>query len=86
MTPAGRDRRVKKGRTFVIIPGTNTVKGLNGDFHWRLENLYRREEVLFGRDTTNGQLPVIVNPHYIMFLPKHALAAISLLMERGYLK
>jgi hypothetical protein len=86
MTPAGRDRRVKKGRTFVIIPGTNTVKGLNGDFHWRLENLFKREGVLFGRDTTNGQPPIRVNPHMILFLPKHALAAIELLMNRGYLK
>jgi hypothetical protein len=30
--PNGNDRRVKVNRTFKIIPGTNTIRGLNGDF------------------------------------------------------
>jgi hypothetical protein len=84
--PNGKDRRIKQNRAFKIIPGTNTVRGLNGDFFFRCESLYHKEGLLFGRDWTNGQLPIRVNPHAILFLPKHALAAISLLMERGYLK
>jgi hypothetical protein len=85
-TPRGKDRRIKQNRTFKIIPGTNTVRGRNGDFFFRLEALLHRQQVLFGRDWTNGQLPVRVNPRMVLFLPKHALAAISLLMARGFLK
>jgi hypothetical protein len=84
--PNGKDRRIKQNRTFKIIPGTNSVRGLNGDFFFRCENLYRREGILFGRDWTNGQPPIRVNPNMILFLPKHALAACQLLMERGFLK
>jgi hypothetical protein len=83
--PNGKDRRVKKNRTFVIIPGTNTVKGLNGDFFFRCSWLYRREGILFGRDWTSGP-PVVTNPKGILFLPKHALSVSEYLMNRGVLK
>jgi hypothetical protein len=83
--PNGRDRRIKQNRAFKIIPGTNTVRGRNGDFFFRCENLYHREGILFGRDWTNGLPPVRVNPNMVIFFPKHALAAVELLMNRGYL-
>jgi hypothetical protein len=86
MTPAGRDRCVKKGRTFVIIPGTNTIRGINGDFFFRSSYIWRREFILFGRDWTNGQPPIHTNPHRVVFASKHFLAACQLLMERGFLK
>lgn len=84
-SPAGKDKRVKKNRTFVIVPGTNTKRGLNGDFFFRCEWVYYKAGILFGRNWTN-RAPVKANPRRIVFFPKHALAAIELLMNRGYLK
>jgi hypothetical protein len=84
--PSGRDRRIKKNRTFVIIPGTNTVKGLNGDFFFRCSYVWKKNGILFGRDWTNGQPPVHVNPNQIAFAPKHMIACIEYLMNTGKLK
>jgi hypothetical protein len=85
-TPRGKDRRIKQGRTFKIIPGTNQVRGLNGDFWFRDMNLWGREGILFGRDWTNGQLPIHVNPKFIIMAPKHFLVTVEYLMNRGILK
>jgi hypothetical protein len=84
--PNGNDRRIKKNRTFVIIPGTNTVKGLNGDFFFRCSYVWKKNGILFGRDWTNGQPPVHVNPKQIVFAPKHMIACIEFLMNTGKLK
>jgi hypothetical protein len=85
-SPGGRDRRIKQNRTFKIIPGTNKLRGLNGDFWFRDMNLWAREGILFGRDWTNGQLPVRVNPKFIIMAPKHFLCVAEFLMNRGILK
>jgi hypothetical protein len=85
-SPQGKDRRIKQNRTFKIIPGTNSIKGRNGDFFFRCEWVWHKEGILFGRNWTNGQPPVHVNPKQLVFFPKHALATVELLMNRGYLK
>jgi hypothetical protein len=78
----GRSRRIR-GK---VIEGANVVRGLNGDFWFRDMNLWAREGILFGRDWTNGQLPVRVNPKFIIMAPKHFLACTEYLMNRGVLK
>jgi hypothetical protein len=85
-SPNGKDRRIKQNRTFKIIPGTNQIRGLNGDFWFRDMNLWAREGILFGRDWTNGQPPIHVNPKMLIMAPKHMLAVCQTLMERGILK
>jgi hypothetical protein len=84
--PKGKARRIKSGRTYRIIESSNVIRGINGDFYWRLSALCKREGVLFGRDWTNGKMPIVVNKTMTVFFPKHALAAIELLCNRGYLK
>jgi len=84
-SPAGRPRKIKQGRNIKIIEGTNVQNGRNGDFFFRCEWLYHNEGILFGRNWTNGP-PVRTNPHGILFMPKHALAVIEFLMNRGYLQ
>jgi hypothetical protein len=83
--PSGKTKKIKQGRTVKIIEGSNVVNGRNGDWFFRCEWLYHREGCLFGRNWTNGP-PVQTNPYGILFLPKHALACVQFLMERGYLK
>jgi hypothetical protein len=80
--PAGRSRRIK-GK---VIEGTNIQKGLNGDFFFRCSYVWKKNEILFGRDWTNGQPPVHVNPKQIVFAPKHMIACIEYLMNTGKLK
>ena len=83
--PNGKPKKIKQGRTIKIIEGTNVQNGRNGDWFFNLEYLFHREGCLFGRDWTNGP-PVQKNPRGILYLPKHALSVVQLLMERGYLK
>jgi len=78
----GQSRRVR-GK---VIEGSNIVRGLNGDFWFRDMNLWAREGILFGRDWTNGQLPIRVNPKFIIMAPKHFIACVEFLMNRGILK
>jgi hypothetical protein len=83
--PNGKDKRIKQGRIFKIIPGTNTVKGVNADFFFRSSFAWKRENILYGRDWTNGP-PLQTNPRMIVFASKHFLAATEFLANRGYLK
>ena len=85
-SPAGKPKRIKQGRNIKIIEGSNVVRGLNGDFWFRLQNLLAREKCLFGRDRTNGRPPIHVNKNMVIFFPKHALAVVEFLLNRGYLK
>ena len=84
--PNGKTRKIKHGRNVKIIEGSNVTRGLNGDFWFRCMNLWAREEILFGRDWTNRQLPIHVNPKFIIFAPKHFLVLVEYLMNRGILK
>ena len=83
--PAGRVKKIKQGRTVKIIESSNYVRGINADFWFRCMWLYHKEGILFGKNWTNGP-PIQVNPQGILFLPKHALAVIEYLMNRGILK
>jgi hypothetical protein len=84
--PNGKARKIKQGRNVKIIEGSNITRGLNGDFFFRCSYVWKKNGILFGRDWTNGQPPVRVNPKQIVFAPKHFLAVCSFLMERGILK
>jgi hypothetical protein len=81
-TPAGRSRRIR-GK---VIEGTNIQRGQNGDFFFRCSYVWKKNGILFGRDWTNGQPPVHVNPKQIVFAPKHMIACIEFLMNTGKLK
>jgi hypothetical protein len=81
-TPRGRSKRVN-GK---VIEGTNVQRGLNGDFFFRCSYVWKKNGILFGRDWTNGQPPVRVNPNQIVFAPKHFLCCCEYLMNRGVLK
>lgn len=81
-TEAGKTKKLDNGR---VREGTNIQRGINGDFFFRLEYLYHREGLLFGRNWTNGP-PMKVNPKGIIFLDKHMLRAVEVLMNKGILK
>lgn len=68
-----------------IREGSNIQRGLNGDFFFRLEYIYQQERILFGRNWTNGP-PTKTNPKGIVFLDKHMLRAVEVLMNKGILK
>ena len=82
----GKPRKIKQGRNVRIIEGSNVTHGINGDFFFRCSYVWKKEEILFGRDWTNGLPLVKVNPHQICFAPKHFLAVVEYLMNRGILK
>lgn len=85
-SPNGRARKIKRGRNVKIIEGTNVTRGLNGDFYFRCSYIWKKEGILFGRDWTNGAPPARVNPQQVVFAPKHFLACVEFLMNRGILK
>jgi hypothetical protein len=84
--PSGKIKKIKQGRNIKIIEGSNVIRGLNGDFVFRCSYVWKKEGILFGRDWTNGMPPVVTNPRQIVFAPKHFIAVISELMNRGVLK
>jgi len=77
-----KTRKLPGGR---IIESENTRNGINGDFFFRCEYIYKKEGILFGRNLTNGP-PTKINPQGIVFLPKHLLSVIETLMNQGVLK
>ncbi len=78
-------KKDKKGR--VIRDNLDIVqKGINPDFRFRLESVYNQNGILFGRDMTKGVPPVKTNPKQIVFLDKHMLSVIRILMNRKILK
>jgi len=81
----GKPGKIGRGRNAKIVEGSNLLRGINGDFYFRCMYLYSRERILFGRDWTNGQPPIRANPGMIVFLPKHAIAVVEYLMNRGIL-
>lgn len=76
-----KDRKGKRK----IIESKNVERGLNGDFWFRLQWVYAQNGILYGRDYTTGP-PKKVNPKYVVFLDKHMINTIKLLMEKGILK
>jgi hypothetical protein len=84
--PNGKVKKIKQGRNIKIIEGSNVTRGLNGDFLFRCSYVWKKNGILFGRDWTNGQPPVHVNPRQIVFAPKHMISCIEYLMNTGKLK
>lgn len=91
-SPAGRAKIVKekspraKKAKRTLVESTNVLRGLNGDFFFRCSYVWKNNDILFGRDWTNGQPPRKVNPNEIVFFPKHVLAVCEYLMNIGKLK
>jgi hypothetical protein len=84
-SPAGKPRKIKQGRNIKIIEGTNVIRGINADFFFRSEYVWKKEGILFGRNWTNGP-PVKTNPKNLVFASKHFLCCVEYLMNRGILK
>ena len=80
-TPRGRSKKIN-GR---VQEGTNVKRGINGDFFFRCSYLYKQHGILYGENKANGA-PVKANPKMIVFLPKHILNVVEVLMNRGILK
>lgn len=59
-------------------------KGICGDFRFRAEHSLAKRNILFGRDMTNGQDAKKNNPQDEVFLCKHLITAIKLLIESGF--
>jgi hypothetical protein len=74
-----------KGRNRKFIEGSNIKRGLNGDFFFRLSWVYSENGILFGRNYANGP-PKITNPKGIVFLDKHMIRALQVLIDKGVLK
>jgi len=81
----GREHRARKDKRGRVIEGTNQKMGINGDFFFRSEYVFKQNGILFGRDWTNGP-PSQTNPNMIPFLDKHMLRTVTELVNRGILK
>ena len=84
-TPKGRGKWVGTGRQKKYIEGTNIQRGIMPDFWLRLSWLYQQNGILFGRNYANGP-PLKVNPKMIVFLDKHMLRVLEILINRGILQ
>ena len=78
----GKTKKLPNGR---LEEGTNIKRGINGDFFFRCSWLYARDGILYGKNKANGP-PVKANPKMVVFLPKHILNAVEVLMNMGILK
>jgi len=73
-------------RRYLNIGDYNAqVKGLNGDFLFRCEYVYRMYGHLYGIDNAKRP-PVKTNPKSIIFFPKHLIRLMEYLLLRGKLK
>lgn len=78
----GQPRKDKRGK---VIEGTNAKRGVNGDFFFRCSWLFKQAGILYGRNWANGP-PSQTNPNGILFLDKHALHVVKVLVDRGVLQ
>jgi len=81
----GKSDRVKKLPNGRVQEGLNQKLGINGDFFFRCSWVWKQQKILFGRNWADGP-PKKVNPKFITFAPKHYLAVIEYLMNKGILK
>jgi len=80
--PSGKTTKDSRGR---IIEGTNIKRGINGDHFFRLSYIRKQENLLFGRNYSNGP-PKITNTKQIQFLTKHELRAVEYLVNAGVIQ
>lgn len=81
----GKGKWVGKGRQRRFKEGTNILRGLNGDFFFRLSYIRKEAGLLYGRNYADW-FPKVTNPNGIQFLTKHELRVIEILTNRGILK
>ena len=74
-----------KGRQKRWIEGSNIKRGINGDFFFRLSFLYAQAGILFGRNWAEWP-PRKTNPKMLLFLDKHMLNTIRILVNKGILQ
>lgn len=84
-TKNGKGYWVGKGRQKHYIEGSNVKRGLNGDFFFRCSALYAQAGILFGRNFANG-MPRKTNPNNVLFLDKHMLNVVKLLVDKGIIQ
>lgn len=80
-SPAGQAHK-SAGR---VVEGKNYLRGINADFIFTCEYLWKKEGILFGKPYAVTP-PIKTNPSGIIFAPKHFIATVELLMRAGYLK
>jgi len=76
-----------KGRAKYLDVGdyNSQVKGINGDFTFRCSFAWWKAGHLFGRNYY-GNVPSSLNPKGVVFLPKHMINFIQILLAKGVLK
>ena len=80
------DSRTRKDRNSGrVIESENIKLGINGDFWFRCSWVWQQNGILFGRNWAIGP-PNVVNPHHIVFAPKHFISVCEQLINRGILK
>ena len=84
-TNAGKGYWMGKGRNKHWIEGTNVKRGINGDFFFRCSYLRAQAGILFGRNFAEWP-PRKTNPKMILFLTKHELNAIRILVNKGLIQ
>ena len=84
-TNAGKGYWMGKGRNKHWIEGSNVKRGINGDFFFRLSYVFQQAGILFGRNWAEKP-PRKTNPKMILFLDKHMINTIRVLVNRGILK
>jgi hypothetical protein len=88
-------KKIKDKRKYINIGDYNArKKGINADFLFRCEYVYRKYGHLYGMDQSDDiqdnkrvkRPPKITNPRQIIFFPKHLIRLIEYLMIKGKLK
>lgn len=80
-----KDKIRKRGKYLDVGDYNARVKGINGDFLFRLEYILRENDHLYGRNRATTP-PEITNKKEIQFFDKHSLRLIEILMNKGILK
>jgi hypothetical protein len=80
-----RQHRAKQGLYLDIGDWNSRVNGLNGDWIFRCSYVYHKFGHHYGRNYF-GFIPAHqTNPDNILFLPKHLLRVVEVLMNKGIL-
>lgn len=82
---SGKGYWMGKGRNKHWIEGSNVKRGINLDFLFRLEFLYSEAGILFGRNWAQWP-PRKTNPKMILFLDKHMINVIRILVNKGLIQ
>ncbi len=81
------DKHKKRAQYLDVGDYNSRVKGINGDFKFRLAYAWNQSGHLFGKDIGARNVPALkTNPNNIVFFPKHFINVIEILMARGILK